>query len=281
MLAWRDKFANSVGMAKYRRAAGFAVDEVAKAAVLNIRRQFSTHLKRQTPWTKSAVVYKRLSKADLNGLERGERHAEDVYAQVYVKPNQSVYLKYLFGLGDNTRLPGDVGLARDHILIPWWQNITETQGVVPTANGGVPTGFVARLFREAQGDRSPKKSGTQSRWGVYYGAIKIHGQPRLAYVARPPRVPVTSRDIMEGRAQALDATIVTRDGTVRRVGRKLRDIDHPRVLFLSVDKATYKPKLQKPWDDACLATASVFGATMEAQLADNILHKSLKSGFLR
>jgi hypothetical protein len=54
-------------------AAGWAVDETAKAAVLGIRAGFDKHLKRQAPWTKSATVYKRLSKSDLRGLERGER----------------------------------------------------------------------------------------------------------------------------------------------------------------------------------------------------------------
>jgi hypothetical protein len=34
----------------------------------------------RTPWTKSAVAYKRLSPSDLAGMERGERHIQDVYA---------------------------------------------------------------------------------------------------------------------------------------------------------------------------------------------------------
>lgn len=155
---WREQFLNTVGMndknrglAKYRRAAGWAVDEVAKDATTRIRQQFSRHLKKNTSWTKSAIAYKRLSKADLNGLERGERRVEDLYAQVYVKPGQSAYLKYLFGMDPNVRLPGDVGLASRHILIPWWDNITLTQGGRPTADGNVPRSFLARLARQAEG----------------------------------------------------------------------------------------------------------------------------------
>lgn len=132
---WRGAFVSSVGWGKYARAAGWAVDETAKAAVTGIRAGFDKHLKRQAPWTKSAVVYKRLSKSDLRGLERGERQVTDVFAQVYVKPKQSIYLKYLFGLQPNVRLQGDVGLAQRSILIPWWDNITATQGVRPTATG--------------------------------------------------------------------------------------------------------------------------------------------------
>jgi hypothetical protein len=277
--AWRDRFVSQVGVAKYRRAAGWAVDETAKAAVLGIRSQFDKHLRRQVPWTKSAVTYARAEKAGLNAIEQGTR--TDVYAQVFVKPKQSVYLKYLFGMGDNTRLPGDVGLAQNKILLPWWDNILLTQGVRPTKYGGVPTGFLARLSREVQGTRAPKRSGTQSRWGVYYGEIKLHGQPRMAYIARPPRVPVTDRDLLDGRkgATALDQAIVTKAGEVKRVGRAMRDVDHPRILFLAVDRATYKPVLEQPWREACEAAAARIPSIMAQQLADNIAHRNAKLGF--
>jgi hypothetical protein len=46
---WRLRFVSTVGEAKYRRAAGWAVDEVAKHAVLGIRKQFHKHLKINTP----------------------------------------------------------------------------------------------------------------------------------------------------------------------------------------------------------------------------------------
>lgn len=277
--AWRDKFVAAVGIKKYRRAAGWAVDETAKAAVVGIRSQFNKHLKRQVPWTKSAVTYARAEKAGMKAIEEGTR--SEIFAQVYVQPKQSVYLKYLFGMAANTRMPGDVGLAQGHILLPWWDNITVTQGVRPTRYGGVPTGFLARLSREVQGTRAPKRSGTQSRWGVYFGEITLHGQKRMAYIARPPRVPVTDRDVVDGRkgATALDQTIVTKNGEVRRIGRKLRDVDHPRILFLAVDRATYKPKLEQPWREACEAAAARIPAIMADQLADNIRHRNAKTGF--
>jgi hypothetical protein len=69
-------------------------------------------------------------------------------------PKQSTYLKFLFGVQDNTRLPGDVGLAQDKILIPFWQNITLAQGVQPIQYGGVPRGFLARLSREVAGTKA-------------------------------------------------------------------------------------------------------------------------------
>lgn len=87
--AWRDRYCSTVGLAKSRRAAGWAVDETATQAVANIRWRFHSTLKRRSSWTQSAVAYKRLSKADLSALERGERSEADVFAQVYVKPKQS------------------------------------------------------------------------------------------------------------------------------------------------------------------------------------------------
>ena len=285
---WRDQFVATVGMgnqargmAKYRRAAGWAVDEVAKWAVLGIRYNFYNTMKRRSPWTESAVAYKRLSKSELNALERGERNAEDVFAQVYVKPKQSAYLKYLFGLEDNIRLPGDVGMAQRKILIPWWDNITKTQGVRPTKDGSVPRAFLSRLVRETAADRAPKKSGTQGRWGVYYGSIKIHGQAHEAFIARPPRVPVTEQDVLHRGHSALDQVIQTRGGDIRRIGRQLKDTDHPRVLFLAVDKARYKPILQKPWTEACEDAASRVPEIMSQQLNDNLAHLMKKGTYLR
>lgn len=264
---WRDRFVSTVGIAKYRRAAGWAMDETAKAAVVNIRQQFHKTLKRNTPWTQSAIKYTRSGVVGLNQIERNQA-GDGVWASVEVMPKQSVYLKYLFGVQDNTRLPGDVGLAQDHILIPWWDNITLSQGVRPTAYGGVPTGFLARLSREAAGTKAKARASTSSRWGIYKGTIKLHGQPRLAYIARPPRVPT-------GEEQQIFSN--RRGGRVVTVGRKMKDIDHPRILFLAVDRATYKPILERPWEEACDAAAARIPGLMAAQLADNLAHAARRS----
>lgn len=105
----------------------------------------------------------------------------------------------------------------------------------------------------------------------------------MAFVARPPRVPVTDRDVLDGRkgASALDRVIVTRGGDIRRVGRAMRDTDHPRILFLAVDRATYQPSLQRPWEEACRAAAARIPEIMGAQLNDNLAHQMLKGTYLR
>ena len=43
------------------RAAGWAVDEVAKHAVLRIRKEFHKHLQSNTPWIETAINYRRLA----------------------------------------------------------------------------------------------------------------------------------------------------------------------------------------------------------------------------
>jgi len=220
IMDWRQRFVSTVGEAKYRRAAGWAVDEVAKHAVLGIRQQFHKHLKSNTPWTESVIKYKRSSAAGLNAIEAGTNDA-GLFSAVYVMPKQSTYLKYLFGVQDNTRLPGDVGLAQDYILIPWWDNIRLTQGVQPTRYGGVPTGLVARLAREAAGNKAKARSSTASRRGVYKGTITLHGQQRLAYIARPPRVFVDTCETQQNFSNR-------RGGRVVKVGQR-KGIDYPRI----------------------------------------------------
>ena len=166
IMDWRTRFVSTVGEAKYRRAAGWAVQEVAKHAALSIRQQFHKLLKSNRPLTESAIKYKRFSAAGLNAIEAGTNDA-GLFSAVYVMPRQSTYLKYLFGLRDNTRLPGDVGLAQDQVPIPWWQNITLTQGGSPTQYGGVPRGFMARLSREVAGNKAKGRKASASRWGIY------------------------------------------------------------------------------------------------------------------
>ncbi|MGN8091624.1 hypothetical protein [Methylobacterium sp. 22177] len=257
---WRDEFVRTVGMTDPNRGMARSAGRLAGRSTRSPRR---------------------LSKAELNALERGERNAEDVYAQVFVKAKQSAYLKYLFGTEPNIRLPGDVGLAQNRILIPWWDKITRTQGVRPTKDGGVPRAFLSRLAREVSADRAPKKSGTQGRWGVYYGAITIHGQAHEGYIARSPRVPVTDQDVLHRGHSALDQVIQTRGGDLKRIGRRLKDVDHPRVLFLAVDKARYRPILQKPWTEACEDAAARIPEIMGQQLNENLAYMMKKGTYLR
>lgn len=99
---------------------------------------------------------------------------------------------------------------------------------------------------------------------MYFGPITLHGQKRLAYVARPPRVATS------------ESMYVTNSRGLTRVGRRMKDIDHPRILFLAVDRATYKPILEKPWQEACAEAAARIPQIMAEQLADNLAHAATK-----
>ncbi|MCJ2039017.1 hypothetical protein MKK55_08625 [Methylobacterium sp. J-059] len=59
------------------------------------------------------------------------------------------------------------------------------------------------------------------------------------------------------------------------------DADHPRILFLAVDRATYKPILEQPWQEACDAAAARIPGLMAAKLADNLAHIVAKMGGTR
>jgi hypothetical protein len=53
---WRNRFVSKVGIAKYRRAAAWAMDETAKHAAVAIRGQFHKTLKSQVPWTQQPAA---------------------------------------------------------------------------------------------------------------------------------------------------------------------------------------------------------------------------------
>ncbi|MCX4197402.1 hypothetical protein OMR07_19075, partial [Methylobacterium organophilum] len=173
-------------------AAGWAVDEVSKHAVLGIRQQFHKHLKSNTPWTESAIKYKRSSAAGLNAIEAGTNDA-GLFLAVYVMPRQNTYLKYLFGVQDNTRLPGDVGLAQDKILIPWWDNIKLTQGVQPTQYGGRTEGLPGAPVARGGGHEGQG----QGVHGQPLGRLQGHdhaARPAAARLHRPASARAHRRD---------------------------------------------------------------------------------------
>jgi hypothetical protein len=252
--AWKDRFVSDVGIAKNRRAAAWAMDETAKHAAIGIRSQFDKRLKSEVPQTKQAVAYRRSGKASLNAIEAGER---EIFSSVYVMPKQSAYFKYLFGIGDNIRLPGDLGLAQEHILMLFWKNITETRGVTPTRYGGIPSGFFACLRREAE----TGKRGATSRWSVF------------PWPDQDPR-PDASR--LRRQAAARRPRRTTDDQHQERSEDRRPQDGRPRQDAHPVPgraQATYKPKLEHPWTGAVEAAALRIPDIMQAQLADNVRHR--------
>jgi hypothetical protein len=61
-----------------------------------------------------------------------------VEAEAYVRDDQSTVLKYVMGDRRNVRLPGDVGLAQDRILLSHWKHLAMTQGIRPNRSHDLP-----------------------------------------------------------------------------------------------------------------------------------------------
>lgn len=130
--SWEEQYVSDVGFKKYVRAISWAMDETAKSVAVRMREVLPQVLDNPTPWTRRAFQYTR-------SLGKGRQPGSDgPSSSVFVMDDQSVVLKFLMGQGTNTRLPGDVGLARDHILLPMWKNLTDTQGIKPNRYGNLP-----------------------------------------------------------------------------------------------------------------------------------------------
>ena len=153
------------------------------------------------------------------------------------------------GDGPNVRMPGDVGLARDRILVPNWRALEATQGIRPNRYGNLPGGVAARLKREAAGSGSKRR--VKGRWGVYEGEISTGGSRIMGYIARPPRVKKP-----EGK-----------NGRMIWVSQGA-----PRLLLAAIARATYRPILQRRLVEAQQAALAAVPETMAAQLAENIQH---------
>lgn len=143
------------------------MSETAKAAKIGATDALDDAFQNPTPWMRRAFTYKRAL----------SRTGDIVEAEVSVLPSQSIVMKYAMGSGPQTRRPGDVGLAKDRILVPYWRNLQETQVITINRYGNLPGGVAARLTREAAGKRR-----VSGRWGVYRQGLPVCGskpKPRL------------------------------------------------------------------------------------------------------
>jgi len=108
LAAWEETYVSEAGLDRYRRACAWVTSESAKQVATSITDAIASTIDRPTPWISRAYQYTR-------ALTRGTSDA--VSADAFVLDDQSIVLKHLFGDGRNTRLPGDVGLAKEHILV--------------------------------------------------------------------------------------------------------------------------------------------------------------------
>lgn len=193
-----------------------------------------------------------------------------VEAEAYVRDDQSTVLKYAMGDRRNVRLPGDVGLAQDRILLPHWKNLALTQGIRPNASHDLPGATMARLIRNSQGQYA--KRSVPGRWGVYKGEVKVGGSRLMGYIARPPRERVKATD-----AGSEQSVFVNRRGKVKAPTRMV-NLGRPRILLIEARQAEYRPIMQDPWVAANASARRNVNDLMARELAENIRHEGYRSG---
>lgn len=113
LAAWEDAYVSAVGFEKYRRASAWAASEAAKTVATRMRSATMEVIDRPTPRIGRAWQYTR-------ALSQG---GDAVSAEAFALDDQSVVLKFLMGDGPRMRLPGDVGLERERILVQNWLNL--------------------------------------------------------------------------------------------------------------------------------------------------------------
>ncbi|WHQ68632.1 hypothetical protein [Methylorubrum extorquens] len=261
LAAWEEQYVSETSYQKFRRACAWVVDESVKAVSEDMRGATRDTFRDPPPWMVNGWQYRRsLAK---------NRDAGLVEAEAYVGDDQSAVLKYAMGDGENTRLPGDVGLAQDRILLPHWRNLLETQGIRPNASHDLPGATMARLIRNSQGVYA--KRSVPGRWGVYKGEVKVGGSRLMGYIARPPRVraPVTDA----GTQRSL---FVNKRGKVKSP-TKVINLGRPRILLISIPRAEYRPVMQDPWVAANAAARRNVADLMAGELAENIRHQGAKA----
>lgn len=231
--AWEAAFLSEASLDRFRRASAWAMSETAKAAKEGATDALSDAFQNPTPWMRRAFTYKRaLTKTGAL-----------VEAEVSVLPSQSIVMKYAMGSGPQTRRPGDVGLAKDRILVPYWRNLQETQGITFNKYGNLPGGVAARLTREAAGTKGKRR--VSGRWGVYKGELDVGGSRVAGFIARPFR----------GMAP------------IGKNGRSIVvNLGRPKILLGAIQQATYEPVMQAPYDEAVSRAVARIPILMEEEL---------------
>ncbi|MHC2001835.1 hypothetical protein ACYQR9_15550 [Methylobacterium sp. CM6241] len=236
---WARQFAEETTFKRYERACAYVMDESAKRLAERMNEATEDVVDNPTTWMKRAWAYRR-------GLSKQRRRPGEVSADTYVLDDQSIVMKFLVGDGPNVRRPGDVGLAKDRILLPNWRNLALTQGIRPDRHGNLPGSVAARLNREAGGTVAKRR--VKGRWGVYKGEIPVGGSRLLGYIVRPPRVKAP----------------LGKNGRMIWVNQ-----GRPRILLVAVHKSV----LQVPYEVAVRDVMDGIPELMAAELDDAIAYQ--------
>lgn len=125
------------------RALSNAMNDVALEANKKMALAFDRNIKGgPTAFTKINPGQRKSSVVEVPG--RHQAGQSTVQSAIRVQPLQSTFLKYILGEKD-VRLPGDVGLAENVILVPIEANLHGTQGI-DLKQGNVPKGAVKKIL---------------------------------------------------------------------------------------------------------------------------------------
>lgn len=215
-------------------------------------------------------------------------------AEVFVQDKQSVWMKFGFGEGANTHLPGDVGIEawfgdQQSIRVPVGSNVAHAGlGRVNAAGEVAGRDVRAIAAAAAAGYKRNTKGGTRAggSWGVFEvkpgDTRALNGYCyRPGIWARPPRIVAAEgrkklkRKIAAGTAAAPTTEFTRRNGTEVSVPKVVNN-DTPRLLFLQTPQATYQPVATPSWQDAMDKAAKTFPDRMAAELADKLSRLGLR-----
>lgn len=153
----------------------FALNGIAMQSHRELKRMLERVLDKPGSFTKKGLIY-RTTPLDTK-LER------DLESSVLWLDQQSAYIEYLMGQGQNVRLPGDIGPADAHIFVPIWSTLTRLEGVKPVGGGGLPRstlkGFARRAGTTLGGARAPQKisaAAAQKQSRIFVGEPVIGGE---------------------------------------------------------------------------------------------------------
>lgn len=259
--AWEEQYVSEASYAQFRRACAWVVDESVKNVTRDMREATGEVFRDPTPWMVQGWQYRR-------SLAKG-RDVGIVEAEAYVRDEQSTVLKYAMGDRRSVRLPGDVGLAQDRILLPHWKNLAMTQGIRPNRSHDLPGATMARLIRNSQGVYA--KRSVPGRWGVYKGEVKVGGSRLMGYIARPPRERVKATDA------GLERSIFVNGRGKVKTPTRMVNLGRPRILLIETRQAEYRPIMQDPWVAANASARRNVNDLMARELAESIRHAGFKS----
>lgn len=100
--AWQDAFLGEANLDRFRRAAAWTMSEVAKGAASGAKDALEDAFEKPTPWMRGAFGYKRAL----------TRSGDDVSAETFVKPSQSIVLKYALGTVPRPAAPATLAWPR-------------------------------------------------------------------------------------------------------------------------------------------------------------------------